>query len=185
MTKDFSPLIKQLCVFFLISLFVSICKNEVILNAFSTEYIYIVRISSITSTIIGNSVSILLLFFIFLTTFYIAILFKWILSVESFVESSENSVIVLFFGEAFKFSLIWLFLKEETNGFYFENEKLEIESQLTKTIFYKFSTYSNIVSAIISIFIFQYFLAQQKIDLKTAIQTTLILSILLLVNILL
>ena len=108
-----------------------------------------------------------------------------VLPVESFVESSKNAIIVLLFGEGFKFFLIWLFLKEEVNNFYFESEKLEIESQLTQTIFYKFSNYSNIVSAMISILIFGYSLIEQKVLLKTTVQITLILSILLLTNILL
>jgi len=185
MTENFSPLIKMLLIFFIISLFVSICKNEVILYVFPSEYVQIARISSITSTVIGNSVSILLLFFIFLATFFLATLLNLVLPVESFVESSKNAIIVLLFGEGFKFFLIWLFLKEEVNNFYFESEKLEIESQLTQTIFYKFSNYSNIVSAMISILIFGYSLIEQKVLLKTTVQITLILSILLLTNILL
>ncbi len=185
MTQNFSSLIKQCCLFFAISVFVSICKNEIILENFPKEYVKIARISSITSTIVGNFTSIALLFVIILTTWYCSILFAINVSAFAFSESCKNLVVALIFGEIFKFLMIWIFLKDEASRFDFENfEKLDIVSQLKKTDFYVFCNYSNILSAIVSIFLFCYSLFQNQIDVKKIILLSIILSVLLSVTIL-
>lgn len=180
MSRNFSPLIIKLIIFFIISLFVSICKNEVIISVFPEEYIQMVRVSSIISTVISNSTSILLLFIIIISTWYICILSNFIFDIKTFIEASKDLVTVFYFGEVFKFFLIWLFLQEEILNI--NAEKLDIVAELSNTYFFKFSTYSNISTAFISIIVFGFSLNRNKVELKLITFSTAVLSILILIN---
>lgn len=180
MINHFSILIKYLFLIFVVSLIVSICKNEVILNVFPQKYVNVARISSLISSTISNCSSILLIFFIIISTWYILILLNCTIEIEVFIEACQNLIIVFLFGELFKFGLIWIFLNDEVKNFNLDD--LDIGDQLSQTVFFKFSNLSNIITQLISVFVFGYILITNNIKIKIIICSTLTISILLLIN---
>jgi len=180
MVNHFSTLIKYLFWFFVLSLIVSICKNEVTLNVFPQEYINVARISSLISSIIGNCSSILLIFLMIISTWYILIISDCIIAIDVFIEASRNLIIVFLFCELFKFGLIWIFLYDEVKNFNIDEHDIGV--MLSETLFYKFANLSNMVTQVISILVFGYTLIINETKMKMVIYSTLIISTLFLIN---
>ena len=183
MIRDFSPIIKRLLFFFSASFIVSVCKNECILSPLPEEYVWIARISSLTSTVVGNSASVMLLFIILYATWYLSVLIRCHINLDSFIESANNFIGVFIIGEAVKFSLIWIFLREEVLSFDYDSS--DIMSQLTSTYYFKISNYTSIAIAVVSTIVFGYSVFDDKSNPKFASLITLVLAFLLFLNILL
>ena len=181
MKLNFTPIVKQLLILFIVSIIFSIAKNEVVLRNFPQEHIAIARISSWVSSAIGNSISILMLFVILAFTWYLSLYLEYYIEPSEFRLASNELITVYILNEFFKFSLIWIFLIDELH--YIEYEKFE--QYIKTTTFYNISTISNWTTPIVSVIAFFFNILQGPTRKNVILIISSILFILLLINALL
>jgi hypothetical protein len=178
--QNISPVVKRLLLLFIVSLFVSLCKNEMILSIFPKEYVQIARVSSISSSFITNSISILILFITIISLWYFSIILNLRVEKTVFIEAAINFVTSFFFSEAMKFFLIWIFLKDELVQF--SSSNLNMSDQLLSTDFFKFASYTNLMFVGISTFILSYYLVLNKTPVRSVALVSGLLFLILTLN---
>jgi hypothetical protein len=177
MIKEYPQVINYLIIYLICSITFGIYKAETLIQYFPKKYISTIRVSSYVSVIIGNAISMIVLFFLLILIYYLTQYLKLGITNLSFVDASTTLISLLILTEMIKLVLVYLFLKEEATGFKILN--LDFQEQLNNTNFYKLAKWANTISIPIRVLLFFATLHKHNVKFSSNLVCSIFLLVLL------